>query len=96
MMIPPGFAAFRIWRRIFLAAWQQILLRRLGPDVQPPDLLRGNFHRSRPCWGDLFPRGELRRLLGLTTGRGKNDQTNKPNRPIKEILGLPLTAPRFP
>jgi hypothetical protein len=31
-------------------------------------------------------------LLGLTTGRGKNDQTNKPNRPIKEILGLPLTA----
>ena len=33
-------------------------------------------------------------LLGLTTGRGKNDHTNKPNRPIKEILGLPLT-PRF-
>jgi hypothetical protein len=33
-------------------------------------------------------------LLGLTTGRGKNDQTNKPNRPMKEILGLPLT-PRF-
>jgi len=32
--------------------------------------------------------------LGLTTGRGKNDQTNKPNRPIKEILGFPLT-PRF-
>jgi hypothetical protein len=34
------------------------------------------------------------KLLGLTTGRGKNDQTNKPNRPIKEVLGLPLT-PRF-
>src|SRR5712692_6237556 len=33
-------------------------------------------------------------LLGLTTGRGKNDQTNKPNRPIKQVLGLPLT-PRF-
>jgi uncharacterized protein DUF4338 len=33
-------------------------------------------------------------LLGHTTGRGKNDHTNKPNRPIKEILGLPLT-PRF-
>jgi hypothetical protein len=31
-------------------------------------------------------------LLGLTTGRGKNDQTNKPNRPIKEVLGLPLTS----
>ena len=33
-------------------------------------------------------------LLGRTTGRGKNDQTNRPNRPIKEVLGLPLT-PRF-
>ena len=33
-------------------------------------------------------------LLGLTTGRGNNDRTNKPNRPIKEVLGLPLT-PRF-
>jgi hypothetical protein len=33
-------------------------------------------------------------LLGLTTGRGKNDHTNKPNRPIKEILGLALT-PHF-
>lgn len=32
--------------------------------------------------------------LGQTTGRGKNDHTNKPNRPIKEILGLPLT-PHF-
>jgi hypothetical protein len=33
-------------------------------------------------------------LMGHTTGRGKDDQTNKPNRPIKEVLGLPLT-PRF-
>jgi hypothetical protein len=30
-------------------------------------------------------------LLGLTTGRGNNDQTNRPNRPIKEVLGFPLT-----
>ena len=30
-------------------------------------------------------------FLGLTTGRGKNDHTYKPNRPIKEVLGLPLT-----
>ena len=29
-------------------------------------------------------------VLGLTTGRGKDDQTNKPNRPLKEVLGYPL------
>jgi len=30
-------------------------------------------------------------MLGLTTGRGKDDQTNKPNRPCKQVLGYPLT-----
>ena len=33
-------------------------------------------------------------VLGRTTGRGKDDQTHRPNRPIKEVLGYPLT-PRF-
>ena len=32
--------------------------------------------------------------LGLTTGRGKDDQTHRPTRPRKEVLGYPLT-PRF-
>jgi hypothetical protein len=30
-------------------------------------------------------------LMGRTTGRGKASTSHKPNRPIKEILGLPLT-----
>jgi hypothetical protein len=30
-------------------------------------------------------------FLGRTTGRGKDDQTNMPNRSLKEVLGLPLT-----
>jgi hypothetical protein len=29
--------------------------------------------------------------LGQTTGRGKDDQTNRPNRPLKDVLGYPLT-----
>ncbi|MFQ5620167.1 MAG: Druantia anti-phage system protein DruA [Rhodospirillales bacterium] len=29
-------------------------------------------------------------LLGRTTGRGKDDQTGRPNRPIKQVLGYPL------
>src|SRR5436190_8600827 len=29
-------------------------------------------------------------LLGRTTGRGKDDHTNRPNRPIKEVLGFPV------
>jgi Domain of unknown function (DUF4338) len=30
-------------------------------------------------------------LLGRTTGRGKDDLTHQPNRPIKEVFGYPLT-----
>lgn len=33
-------------------------------------------------------------VLGRTTGRGKDDQTHRPNRSIKEVLGYPL-ARRF-
>lgn len=33
-------------------------------------------------------------VLGRTTGRGKDDHTNRPNRSIKEVLGYALT-PRF-
>jgi len=29
-------------------------------------------------------------VLGQTTGRGKDDQTHRPNRSIKEVLGYPL------
>ncbi|MGH9433355.1 MAG: DUF4338 domain-containing protein [Terriglobia bacterium] len=33
-------------------------------------------------------------VLGRTTGRGKDDQTHRPNRSLKEVLGYPLT-PRY-
>ena len=31
------------------------------------------------------------KFMGLTTGRGKNDQTQKPNRSIKAVWGYPLS-----
>ncbi len=34
------------------------------------------------------------KLMGLTTGRGKDSISKRPNRSIKEVLGYPLT-PRF-
>ena len=32
------------------------------------------------------------RVVGRTTGRGKDDQTGRPNRSLKEVLVLPLTG----
>ncbi|HZB94722.1 MAG TPA: DUF4338 domain-containing protein [Herpetosiphonaceae bacterium] len=45
-----------------------------------PDRFRGTCYRAAN-WI----------LLGRTTGRGKDDQTHRPNRSIKEVFGLPLT-----
>src|ERR1017187_6723713 len=44
-----------------------------------PERLRGTCYRAAN-W--VF--------LGKTTGRGKDDQTHRPNRSIKEVLALPL------
>lgn len=48
-----------------------------------PERFRGTCYRAAN-W----------RVLGLTTGRGKDDQTRRANRPLKAVLGYPLT-PRF-
>jgi hypothetical protein len=45
-----------------------------------PGRFRGTCYRAAN-WVDL----------GQTTGRGKDDQTGRPNRPLKDVLGLPLT-----
>lgn len=45
-----------------------------------PDRFRGTCYRAAN-WV----------ALGLTTGRGKADQTKRPNRPLKEVMGYPLT-----
>jgi hypothetical protein len=45
-----------------------------------PERFRGTCYRAAN-----------RILLGRTTGRGKDDQTHRPNRSIKEVYGLPLT-----
>lgn len=45
-----------------------------------PSRFRGTCYRAAN-WVDL----------GRTTGRGKDDQTRRPNRTLKDVLGLPLT-----
>jgi hypothetical protein len=45
-----------------------------------PERFRGTCYRAAN-W----------KVLGLTTGRGKDAPTKKPNRSIKEVLGYPLT-----
>jgi hypothetical protein len=45
-----------------------------------PERFRGTCYRAAN-W----------KVLGLTTGRGKDAPTRKPNRSIKEVLGYPLT-----
>lgn len=45
-----------------------------------PGRFRGTCYRAANC-----------KLLGHTTGQGKASNSHKPNRPIKEMLGLPLT-----
>jgi Domain of unknown function (DUF4338) len=44
-----------------------------------PERFRGTCYRAAN-W----------KVLGRTTGRGKDDQTHRPNRSIKEVLGIPL------
>jgi hypothetical protein len=46
-----------------------------------PELYRGTCYRAANWIA-----------LGWTTGRGKDDQTHRANRPIKEVLGYPLLA----
>jgi len=46
-----------------------------------PERFRGTCYRAAN-W----------KLLGRTTGRGKDSRSQKPNRSIKEVLGYPLTS----
>jgi hypothetical protein len=48
-----------------------------------PERFRGTCYRA----ANWIP-------LGMTTGRGKDDLTHRANRPLKQVLGLPL-AKRF-
>src|SRR5215831_12180421 len=45
----------------------------------------GRFHGT--CY-----RAANWKLLGMTTGRGKDSTSKRPNRSLKEVLGYPLTA----
>lgn len=69
--------------RVIAQDWQ----RRYGHPVYyletfvEPERFRGTCYRAAN-WV----------ALGLTTGRGHNDRTNRANRPLKEVWGYPLTS----
>jgi len=70
----------RIARRIS-ADWAQLYAHPiyLLETFVDPSRFRGTCYRAAN-W----------QVVGYTTGRGKDDHTNRPNRPIKQILVLPL------
>jgi hypothetical protein len=70
------------------------IARRLSDDWQHlykhPVVLLETFIDPQQFQGTCY-RAANWRAVGLTTGRGHQDQTNKPNRPLKEILVYPLS-----
>ena len=84
----------RTWPRISSAAWPA-RSRRTGSASTgtrsifwKPSSIRNDF--AGPVIGR--PTGCV---LGRTTGRGKDDQTHRPNRSIKEVLGLSTDTAGF-
>src|SRR5436309_15403862 len=62
---------------------------RLAMRLWPPGLLPGNIHRPGTLARNLLPGGELDRAR-TDDGRGKADMSNRPNRPLKQVLAYPL------
>jgi hypothetical protein len=73
------------------------IARRLSPDwehlYQHPIYFLETFVDPERFRGTCY-RAANWVVLGRTTGRGKDDHTNRPNRSIKEVLAYPIT-PRF-
>jgi hypothetical protein len=69
--------------KVLAADWQRIYGHPIWylESFVEPGRFRGTCYRAAN-W----------KFLGLTTGRGKADQTHRPNRALKEVLGYPLTA----
>ena len=67
--------------RMLSADWQRVYAHPIYylETFIDPQRFRGTCYRAAN-W----------KVLGVTTGRGKDDQAHKANRPIKEVLGYPL------
>ena len=69
------------------------IARRISVDWQSiynhPVYLLETFVDSEKYTGTVYRASNWIRL-GMTTGRGKNDQTNKPNRSLKAVWCYPL------
>jgi hypothetical protein len=67
--------------RMLSADWQRVYAHPIYylETFIDPQRFRGTCYRAAN-W----------KVLGVTTGRGKDDRAHKANRPIKEVLGYPL------
>jgi len=63
------------------AEWQRVY----GPPVYFAETFTDPTRFRATCY-----RAANWEWLGQTAGRGKDDQTHKPNRVLKDVLGLPL------
>jgi len=80
----PAASAPLSYRNERISDGEEMLQRLVGAETFiDPGRFRGTCYRAAN-W----------RLLGLTTGRGKDSTRKRPKRSIKEVLGYPLT-PRF-
>ena len=76
------------WPRTFWAAWPSVF-RKTGSGSTRIRFI-GWKPSSIPRFRGTCYRAANWMVLGRTTGRGKDDQTHRANRSIKEVLGLPV------
>ena len=86
-------AESRTWPRTFWDAWRRLLSHDWEQLYGHPVYFAETFIDPGRFRGTCY-RAANWKLLGMTTGRGKDSTSKRPNRSLKEVLGYALT-PHF-